>query len=163
MVTIAPTVPWTPEACKIELSTDPLKIGYAALLVAGDETNIPLAEALNLVRDGEPYAVPRGVISRSMFIGECLQLGVVDNLMALPDATIKSGWIFLLQYIMPLIDEFDVNSKTFSDRLVMMLTTGLLDQVGADALQYRQGSRAEVLWGAGIHINPAMVGEVTGL
>ena len=134
MVTIQPTAPWTPEGLKIELNDDPMKIGYKSLLDLKDETNISLCDAVNLVRDGEAYAVPRGMILRTVFIGDCLRLGVFDNLLALPDSGVKSGWTFLLQNVMPLIDEFDMNGKTFSDRLVLMIATGLLDQAGADAL-----------------------------
>jgi hypothetical protein len=162
MVKIVPTESWTPETLKIELSDDPMTIGYKALLDMKDETYISLCDAVNRVREGEPYAVPRGIISRTTFIGDCLRLGVFDTLAALPDAAAKSGWLFLLEDVMPLIDQFDVNSDTFNTQVARMIDTGLIDRVTADALQYRQGSRAEVLWGPGTVVTPQMMGEVLG-
>jgi hypothetical protein len=163
MVTIQPPTPWTPAALKSELSDDPLGIGYKALLDLKDETNIALCDAINRVREGEAYAVPRGIVNRSDFIGDCLTLGVFDTLVALPDAAAKSGWLFLLQDVMPLIDRFDINGDTFNTQVARMIDTGLVDRATADALQYRQGSRAEVLWGTGLRITPEMMGEATGV
>ena len=126
---------------KKELQSDPLQIGYASLIDRKDIQGLEIL--INTATD--TIQVPRGIISRSVFIADCVKLGVFERLMILVDVGKKSAWEYYLDKIMPLIDNFDVNGDTFTGMLQRMLADGLVDADGAHMLQYRAGTRAEAL------------------
>lgn len=134
----------TREQLKLEISNDPAGLGLLAFAQKGDVNG--LTEALNSVRDGAEFVVGRGIVPIDVFIQECFALGVFQNLFKLADPEKIKVWVFYLEAILPLLTVgFNVNSPVFDAQVAEMLVDGLVDKAGANSLQFRQGSRAQVL------------------
>ena len=129
-----------------EYHADPLKLGYGAIAAASGDWQV-VAAALLLPR--ESILVDRGVISRTVFVGDCERLGVWGRLLALQGTspTHFAGWAFYLQFVLPLLDEFSVSGDTFGKQLAGMVADGLLTADQVPLLTQRPGSRAEQLLG----------------
>src|SRR5438105_4910436 len=66
-----------------------------------------IAVYYNTVQD--TLRVPRGIITRSMFVGDCQRLGIWAKLIQLRGTapTAFAEWSFYLDKILPLLDSFD--------------------------------------------------------
>ena len=140
-----------------EVNSDPAALGLAALVAAGSDAGV--AAALNEVRTGDAYLVNKGMMSRAQFVFDWSSIMIRIPGLASGKAPF---WQFACQLILG-ADQIDVGSALLNGTLTNgSLTGGLRQQAVADGLctdaewagcAYRQGSRAEVLWGAGTTVS----------
>lgn len=134
-----------------ELNNDPAGLGYSPLLLAGNDA--ALVAALNQVRAGAPYLVSKGTVSRDSFLGTWSD--VIDNIRTISDTTIHDRWTWRVEKLLIPKETINYDDPQIAGFFAQMIADGLTGAGGAlttgdvDARTKRQGSRAEVLWGAG--------------
>lgn len=137
----------TPAQLNTEITTDPAAMGYAASVTAGADGDI--AAKLNAVGAGAPFVVNREPIS----------VGVFTALLDLTEfATLTQAqrdWLRMLVAA----STIDINNAVIKAALNGLFTQAAFPTTRARliAALTRQGSRAEVLWGAGTIITAADV------
>lgn len=133
------SVPLT--ALRNEIQNDPAGLGYAAMVAAGADGAI--AEALNEVRAGAPYAIYR------------TDVPVQDVVAAIAPAdftaltAIQLSRLQLL-FLGGLVNAANTNTRQILQAIFSGASAGTVAAMAAVAT--RQGSRAEVLWGANAHV-----------
>lgn len=135
----------TPAQLATELNTDPLTLGYAALIAAGRDAD--LAAALNLARAGAGYQIYRGPIGAYEVI----------------NATVPAEWAALTadeknRYaVLTGAGDVDTSNANVRSAFAAMFANGTATRTALNAMAVRQGSRAEVLWGIGTAITPTEI------
>lgn len=124
-------------ALATEINTDPASLGLVALKNAGSDQAI--ADALNLVRAGAGFVVNRTDISARELMG-----AVVNTEYLALDTGHQNLWQTLL--ITAPVDASNTQTRT---TVAAIFSSGTTTRANLVALSTRQGSRAEVLWGAG--------------
>jgi hypothetical protein len=130
-------------ALKTELQTDPNAYGYAALLSAGNQQGC--ANALNLVRAA--ITIDRQYL-------EAYEIW---------EAIVPTEWLALnadnKQRISTILGMSKINAKGTNTRAAFLaaFTGGTTTRTNLAALQTRQGSRAEQLFGEGVTVSAADV------
>lgn len=132
-----------------EIFTDPAHLGYDP--TAGDEN--ALADALNLIRPGGGYQVPRDPVT----VSDVFSLIAPDDFAAL--TTTKLAQLQAV-FTLPTVDLAVPNVR---DNLAGIFGTNSPTQHALLAYQYRQGSRAEVLWGKGTIISVNQIDQAVHL
>ena len=132
-------------ALKAELLADPLGLGYAPMLAAGQDSTV--ADALNAVR--QTIDIARGVIPSYEIV----------------NATTPTEWTALSsaekQRYQTLTGAGQVDSANANVRAAFqaMFAGGTATRTALTALLTRKGSRAEQLWGAGAYVDFMAVAE----
>ena len=128
---------FTISALNIELTTDPVSLGYAPHISTGDQN--ALADLLNVPRGGGAFQVNRDPVRP-------------DEIFAQIDATdfslLTTTQLSQLQVVMglPRVDLRVANIRTM---LAGMFLAGSPTRANFTAFVTRNGSRAEVLWNPG--------------
>ncbi len=124
-------------ALRSELLTDPVSLGYAGAIATGDQNTVFML--LNTPFSGGGFQVNRDPVPPEAVFGAIH-----------PDdyAAMTTTELTRLQVIMtlPSIDLADTSTHTIVDGLFQ---TGSITRQNILVLQYRDGSRSEVLWGEG--------------
>lgn len=128
-------------ALAAEIQNDPLSLGYADRVSAGDDAG--LASLLNLVRDS--ITVKDDLMSRSDF-----QLAVLPAVLGIDalSGALKAKWERIFQ-IINASETVRIGHPSVAALLTAAVTDGLLTQETANAVGNRKGSRAEALFGVG--------------
>lgn len=126
-------------ALKADLSTDPAGLGYAPLIASGDD--VGLARLLNDPARGGP-------IARRWISAAELQGALDAAEFAAMSATDAAKWQCIL---LATQDRLPVDTGHLKQQLLAMLpsATRPVSRANLIALQAKQGSRAEVLFGDG--------------
>ncbi len=128
-----------------ELSTDPENLGYAALVAAGSDSG--LVDLLNAVGSGSAYVVTVTTLTKDQaLVATTPIVFAITRASILPDANIIAYWSSMLDHLRA-ADQIDV--PTVAALLDGAIADGVLTQDQVTAATTRQGSRAEVLFGAG--------------
>lgn len=128
---------------KAELLTDPAAIGYAALLAAGSHNRV--ADALNLPRVGQ--SVQRSVVATWEIV----------------EATVPAEWAALTAaerqryQTLTALGTINVQGPNVRSQFAAMFGAGTTTRTNLLALQSRQGSRAEALFGEGERVTAEQV------
>jgi hypothetical protein len=133
---------------KTELETDPLSLGYNVPpdFYVTNNNDAALAPMLNEVRTGAAFQVNNVISSAKLW-----EVIVSDELTALA-ATQRT----LLQIAL-MVTSFDLGITEVQKKLGDIFPAGSVTRSNLQALQKRQGSRAEVLFGRGTTIRIADV------
>lgn len=133
-----------------EIQNDPQSIGYAAYVSAGND--VMVATLLNQIRAGGAYQIYRGVID---------SYEVINN-------TAPSEWSALTaaekQRYQTITGAAKVDTANINVRsnFVSMFSGGSLTRTSLSNMAQRQGSRAEILWGAGITVSSNDIARALG-
>jgi hypothetical protein len=134
-------------ALKQEVTADPLGLGYAARVAAGDDAGV--AALLNAAAGPGAAAVAVQSMARGDFL-----LAIGGAYLALPNlsAAVQAKWDRILAVIRA-ADAVTVASPLVQNLLALAVADGVLAQADVDAVKTRTGSRAEVLFGAGTAVS----------
>lgn len=135
-----------------ELNTDPLGLGYASLMSAGDHSG--LADVLN-----DKTGLGAGTIDREVVDAATLQGQVVASEYTALSAVQQQLWLALLVASQGSVK---VNDSGITGQVLQVWGAGTTTRGNMAALQTRQGSRAEVLWGDGAVVTHTAVAEALG-
>ncbi len=150
-----------------EINTDPLGLGYAALISKGSDTGI--AQLLNTQSAAYSVSVPVSIAS-------CLKWGATGPLAAIQQAAgnnasqVQSACIAALQLLgSPAVSGLDLTDPAINGQsglLQAMQTAAVITQAQLTALlalgSRSPASRAEVLFGANVTIIDAQVSHALG-
>lgn len=141
-------------ALKTEIQADPMALGYAPYVAAGND--IAIADLLNALTGPGAAAISRQSITRGAFIDgiipgtDQLSSGVSTSNTPFTQAQ-KDRWTFRFNGLGsgdPVI-KLDARKMGMLNQIV---NEGIMTQAQIDAFTKRTGSRAEVLWGEGVTI-----------
>ncbi len=132
------TVPFSIAALHAELVTDPAGLGY--VLDSGDQN--ALADLLNVWRPGGSYQVDRDPVT----VSQVFSVVAPDDFAALTSTQLAQ-----LQTIFTL-PTVNLAVGNVRDNLAGIFGTNSVTQQAILALQKREGSRAEALWGKGAFV-----------
>lgn len=133
-----------------EIQTDPLGLGYAAHVAGGNDSAI--ADLLNLFRVG--IFVDRNFITGNEFLDAVVQADY-NALAANSDAR---PWVKTLATM----GQIDVKSANVRAIVAAIFPAGSETRANLIALQTRQGSRAEQLFGIGVSVSFLDVARALG-
>ena len=136
----------TVQQVKAELDADPLGLGYAALESAQNWNG--LVALLN--------QVPRQVIDRRMVRIQELTEAIVYSEFATRSAGERDALLWIATTSDQALDPQNPNVRAFFAG-TFSGPGGALTRANLIALQTRQGSRAEFLWGDGVIVNDSLV------
>jgi hypothetical protein len=130
-------------ALKKEITNDPLELGYAPFVSAGNDQAI--AGLLNKATGPDAGQVYASAMSRDDFM-----LAFIPALITLPNlsATIQSKWDRILGVIRA-ADTINISNSSIQALLGEAVSDGVLTSEQTSIIGQRTGSRAEVLFGAG--------------
>lgn len=134
-------------ALKAEIQNDPVPMGYAPLIAAGDDAGI--ADLLNSRKPPGAAVITLDVVDQSRVLP--LALTMMKSAAVLADANKKTRWVETAKIfvIAPSIPTAQAQvTQTFQDAV----TDGVLTQQQLNGLRQRTGSRAEVLFGQGVAV-----------
>lgn len=138
---------------KNEITNDPTKIGYAALLASGSDAGIsPALNALTQAR------ISRGIVSVSVFMAD---FGAqVLALKADPTLSVAPQFAALL-WSLSIVSTIDYSNPVVLGGLAGMAKASVsgLTQDQITLITTRPASRADVLFGAGVIVSPADVAQ----
>jgi hypothetical protein len=144
-------------ALKAELDTDPLALGYAALVTAGDDPAI--CEILNAATGEGVGAVAMTDRTKGEFL--LAVAPAVLGLASLSD-TLQRKWDRMLG-LLTATDTVEVGHPGVSALLDVAVIDGVLTADQKAAILTRPGSRAEVLFGPGVTVTPFDAGSARNL
>ena len=130
-------------ALKNEITNDPLNLGYAVFVTAGNDQAI--ADLLNMATGPGAGTVAMSSMSRDDFM-----MAIVPALVTLPNlsATIQSKWDRILAVVRA-ADTIFVSDSSIQALLGAAVADGVLTSDQVSVIGQRTGARAEVLFGAG--------------
>lgn len=136
-----------------ELQTDPLTLGYAPLIAAGDHSG--LAAILNDVAGAGAASIDREFVDAATFQSQ------VDptEYLALTVAQ-QNLWNAILTASTS--TQVPLKNSTLRSQVLAVWAAGTT-RTNLAALQTRTGSRAEVLWGDGAVVTHTMIAEALGV
>lgn len=134
---------------KSELQTDPLAIGYAPYVTAGNDNEC--AALINALTG--PGAA---TITIPSYSSDAFATGILPAVMALGAATtaLQTKWQYVLQTA---LSRQLIQYAAASPLLSALVADGLLTSAQVTAFTTRIGGRAEFLWGAGTQVSPVDV------
>jgi hypothetical protein len=173
--TVAPN-PFTIASLTSELNNDLAGMGYAALIAnkipdpiialinAGSPSTPGTSPGVGAV--GANNAIPGGfTLTPQQFFGSpSISTPLFVTLPGL-SAAIQAGWANIFNYVLPYYGSYPLafnDTDNLQSLISGMVATGLLTQAQANALNSRNGSRAEVLWGAGTIVTRTQVNTALG-
>lgn len=128
---------FTIAALRAELLTDPAQLGYAGAVSEGDQNELVLL--VNMARAGGGYQVNRAPVTPSEVFASIDS----DDFLTLTTTDLAR-----LQVILT-VPRIDLSAGRIRAMVANVFQTGSATRQELAALQMREGSRAEVLWGAG--------------
>lgn len=136
-----------------ELSSDPLTLGYAALISSGNHA--ALADILNDKAGAGAASIDREFVDAATFQSqvdptEYLALSVAQQNLWNAILTASSG------------GSIPIKNNTLRNQVLAVWAAGTT-RTNLAALQTRTGSRAEVLWGDGAVITHTMIAQALGV
>jgi hypothetical protein len=133
-------------ALKNEITNDPLSLGYAVFVTAGNDAAI--AAILNMATGPGAATVTDATMPRDDFM-----LAITPSLISLPglSTTIQSKWDRILAVVRA-ADTINISDPAIQALLGASVADGVLTSDQVAAIGQRTGSRAEVLFGAGTTI-----------
>jgi hypothetical protein len=129
-----------------ELTTDPLGLGYAAQISAGSDNGC--CALINAATGAGAATITPSTVDRSIVYDALIPLSNVINGLS---ATIQAKYNRMLPIILS-NQTINITSPHFVAMLTAMVTDGVVSSAAATAFGQRIGSRAEVLFGAGVVI-----------
>lgn len=148
-------MPISYSALKSEILTDPLGLGYAGYVGSGN--HVAVANLLNSLSGAGVSGVTLANMARDDFM-----LAILPAISAIASGTptIKDKWDRILGVIQAANSV--QNNTSIQYLLSQSVQDGLWTQPQANAVFIRNGSRAEVLFGAGTMVSFADVGIALG-
>ena|SRR5579862_5971181 len=132
-----------PIILKGEITADPKGMGYAALVASGSDGGI--AALLNAQTGPGVGTVTLPSLTKDQFLTATAPF--LPNLLTASPA-IQAKWSVILDHLRA-ADQLDFTNPAVLALIVAAVTDGLLTSGQASGLNQRNGSRAEVLFGAG--------------
>jgi hypothetical protein len=133
-------------ALKNEITTDPLGLGYALFVSAGNDQAV--VDLLNTTTGPSAAQVSLPYLSRTTFLGAILPATLVLPTLS---ADLQSKWGRILAVVRA-SDGVDLTDSGVQGLIALAAGDGVLTSDQAAAIGKRTGSRAEVLFGAGTTI-----------
>lgn len=134
-------------ALKAEAADDPERLGLAEHIKAGSD--LLVAALLNAVREGENFRIREPLLTAGEF-----QLAVLQGILKIDglDETRQRKWSRLLGVVQS-VSVIPTGRPEVTALLSEAVADGLLTAEEASGVGVRQGSRAEVLFGAGVVVS----------
>ena len=140
----------TAQQLEDELLADTMSLGYAAYVASGNDA--ALYQLLVTVREGAPYVVSKGIVSKDTAMGTWAD--IISGIPFIADATIRTRWTWLIETLFLQRSTVDYSDALTEAFFAQMVADGLMTSAAipitsevVTARTTRQGSRAEVLCG----------------
>jgi hypothetical protein len=139
---------------RTEITTDPLSIGYAALIASGSDGGIAV-----LLNAPSVTQISRGIVTTEVFLAD---FGV-QILTILSDTTL-SGSFGPAVKLLSLARTIDYGHSVVQGALAKMVqaNVGGLTSAQVSAITNRPASRAEILFGAGVVVTSSNIATALG-
>jgi hypothetical protein len=130
---------------KEELVNDPLSLGYSQKLLIRDDMG--LCELINRISEGEEFKVSRGRISKDTFLENTTTIvfGLIQK--DYDGDTNAKFWLDVFDRLVANADTINCDDLFLQSLLDQMIGSNLITESQKENVLYRQGSRAEKLFG----------------